>query len=82
MTNNIPSGAEKHREIPNQKVARRPKWSSSSSSSSSSDGLVQNLHYSFMMVFAQKQQHFLLSSALAHRFYPSLKSHKAVQTAH
>jgi len=38
-----------------------------------------------MMVFAQnstKEQHFSLSSALAHHFFPGLKSHEAIQTAH
>jgi len=48
MTNNTPSGAKKHREVPNQKVARRPKCFSN-------------------------QQHFPLSSAPAHRFFPGLK---------
>jgi len=32
--------------------------------------------------FRTKQQHFSLSCAPAHRFFLSLKSHEAIQTAH
>ena len=67
MVNNTPSESA-------VKVARRPKcfsfffvfffrWARS------------KLHDSFTMVFTQKQQHFTLSSAPAHRFFTSLMRH-------
>ena len=69
--------------VPNQKVTRRPKCFSffffffffffRRASS--------NLRDSFTG-FRTKQQHFSLSSAPAHRFFPVLKSHKAIRTAH
>jgi len=79
MPNNTPSGAKSITKVPNQKVARRPKCCCCSSSSS--DGLVQ-ICVSFTMVFAQKKQHFSLSSAPAHRYFPGLKSRGAIRTAH
>ena len=67
---NTHSGAKRHREIPNQKVARRQKCFSS-------DGLVQIC----VTISRTKQQHFSPSSAPAHRLFPGLKSHEAIRTA-
>jgi len=36
----------------------------------------------FQNGFRTKQQHFSLSSAPAHRPFPGLKSHEAIQTTH
>jgi len=77
MTKNSPSGAKKHRESTKPQSHQTAKmFFFLSSSSSSSDGL----HNSFS--FHTKQQHFSLSSALAHHFFPGLKSHEAIRTAH
>jgi len=74
MTNTTPTGTKKHRESTEPEIARRPKcfsfvffffrWASS------------NLR-DFHDVFHTKQQHFSLSSAPAHRFFPGLKSYEA-----
>ena len=76
MTKNTPSGAKKSiAKEPNQKVTRRPKcfsfffrWASSN---------LRDFHDGFCT-----KQHFSLSSALAHRFFPGLKSREAIRTAH
>jgi len=50
-------------------------------SSSSLDTLIKNW-WLFHDGFCTKQQHFTLSSVLAHRFFTTLKSHEAVRTSH
>jgi len=74
MTNNTPSVTKKHRESTKPESRQTAKtffffffrWASS------------NLHDGFRT----KQQHFSQSSAPAHHFFPGLKSHEAIQTAH
>ena len=63
--------------VPNQKVARRPKCFSFFFFRRASS----NLHDSFTG-FRTKQQHFSLSSAPAHRFFPCSKLHEAIRTTH
>ena len=50
-------------------------------SSSSLDTLIKNW-WLFHDGFCTKQQHFTLSSVLAHRFFTTLKSHEEVRTSH
>ena len=66
---NTPSFAK----VPNQKVARRPKWLSSSSSFSS---------FFFFFFVLLLHHHFPLSSAPGHCFFTGLKSHDSVCTTH
>ena len=73
MMNNTPSGVKKYRESTDQKVARRPK------SSSSADGLVQNC-VTLSWWFSHKKQHFTLSCVPS--MFITLKSHKVLQTSH
>ena len=86
--NNTPSGTKKHRKSTEPESRQTEKMffflsssSSSSSPSSSSDGLVQ-ICITLSQWFCTKQQHFPLSGAPAHQFFPGLKSHEVVRTTH
>jgi len=61
----------------NQKITRRPKCLSFFFFRRASSNLCL-----FHDGFCTKQQHFSLSSVPAHCFFPGLKSHEAIQTAH
>jgi len=79
MTNNTPSGAKKHRESTEPESHQTAKTFFFLL-------LLQTGWFKFAWLFHDgfrtKQQHFSLSSAPAHRFFPGLKSREAIRTAH
>jgi len=83
MVNNIPSDAKKHCEStkPEGRQTAKMFFFLSSFSSSSSDGLLQ-ICVTPSQWFSHKTAAFSLSNAPAHRFFPGLKSHEVIRTAH
>jgi len=77
MTKNIPSGAKKHRESTEPKSHQTAKMFFFFFFRRASSNL-RDFHDGFRT----KQQHFLLSSAPAHRIFPGLKSREAIRTTH